>query len=68
MHYTIQDIINYLVKIQKEYGNDSKIAIRCYTDDAICGGYLTDIGGTKDGIIMFESATAELVKNKPNQI
>lgn len=62
MNYTIQNIIDYLVKIQKEYGNDSKIAIRCYTDDAVCGGYLTDIGRTKDGTIMFESTTAKLVK------
>lgn len=62
MNYTIQNIIDYLVKIQKEYGNDSKIAIRCYTDDAVCGGYLTDIGRIKDGTIMFESTTAELVK------
>lgn len=62
MNYTIQNIIDYLVKIQREYGNDSKIAIRCYVDDSVCGGYLTDIGRIKDGTIMFESTTAELVK------
>ena len=53
---TIQELIDYLEYVKREYGNDSKIAIQAHTDTGnIIGGYVSGIVMTNDGTTILVS-------------
>ena len=65
MYCTIQELIDFLEKVQREYGNDSNIVVRTYTEDQTQAGYLTGIGKAKDGTVFLESTAARTIE-KPH--
>lgn len=62
MYCTIQELIDFLEKVQREYGNDANIVVRTYTDDQTQAGYLTGIGEAKDGTVFLESTIARSIE------
>lgn len=65
MNYSIQELIDFLEHVQREYGNDSNVVVKTYTDDQTQAGYLTGISKAKDGTVFLESTAAHIVE-KPH--
>lgn len=64
MYCTIQELIDFLEKVQREYGNDSNIVVKTYTDNQTQAGYLTGIGKANDGTVFLESTTARSIERQ----
>lgn len=68
MNYSIQELIEFLEHVQREYGNDSNVVVKTYTDDQTQAGYLTGIGKAKDGTVFLESTTARSIERPQSDI
>ena len=62
MYYSIQELIDFLTNVQREYGNDSNVVVKTFTDNQTQAGYLTGFGAAKDGTIFLESNSARIVE------
>lgn len=52
---TLDEIIEALQYVQREYGNDSKVAINIYDDNNVYGDYATYICCGKDGTVYISN-------------
>lgn len=52
---TLEEVITVLQYVQREWGNDSKVAINVYDDNNVYGDYAMHICYGKDGTVYISN-------------